>query len=82
MKVPFIIYADMGSLLEELSTCHINPNESPATKINKHTPSSYSLFTHYLLNNTKNSLDYYRDQNYKKTFCKDLKDHAKKKNQL
>ena len=28
MKVLFIIYADMGSLLEESSTCHINPNES------------------------------------------------------
>ena len=36
MKVPFIIYADLESLLEKSST----------TKINKHTPSGYSLFTH------------------------------------
>ena len=53
MKVPFIIYADMESLLEEISTCHIKPNESPTTKINKHTPSGYSLFTHCSFDNTK-----------------------------
>ena len=36
MKGPFIIYADMESLLEKISTCHNNPNESSTTKINKH----------------------------------------------
>ena len=40
MKVPFIIYAEKESLLEKISTCHNNPNESSTTKINKHTPSS------------------------------------------
>ena len=25
MKVPFIIYADLKSLLEKISTCHSNP---------------------------------------------------------
>ena len=46
MKVPFIIYADLESLLEKMSTCHNNPKNSSTTKINKHTPSGYSLFTH------------------------------------
>ena len=46
MKVPFIIYADMESLLEKMSTCHNNPKESSTTKISKHTPSGYSLFTY------------------------------------
>ena len=46
MKVPFIIYADLESLLEKMSTCHNNPKKSSTTKINKHTPSGYSLFTH------------------------------------
>ena len=45
MKVPFIIYAYLESLLEKLSTCISNPNESSTTKINKHTPSGYSIFT-------------------------------------
>ena len=38
MNVPFIIYADLECLLEKMNTCHNNPDESSATKINKHTP--------------------------------------------
>ena len=46
-KTPFIIYAVMKSLLENMSTCHNNPKKSSTTKINKkHTPIDYSLFTH------------------------------------
>ena len=44
MKVPFIIYADLESLLEKMSTCHNNPEKSSTTKINKHTLSGYSSF--------------------------------------
>ena len=47
MKVPFIIYADLDSLLEKINTCHNNTKKS-TTKINKHTPSGlpivYTLF--------------------------------------
>ena len=46
MKVVFIIYADLESLLEKMNTCNNNPKKSSTTKINKHTPSGYSLFTH------------------------------------
>ena len=46
MKVSFIIYADIESLLEKMKTCHNNPENSLKTKINKHTASGYSLFTH------------------------------------
>ena len=45
MKVPFIIYADLESLLEKMNTCHNNPKKSSTTKINKRTPSGCSLFT-------------------------------------
>ena len=45
MKLPFLIYADLECLLEKLSTCQNNPNKSSPTKINKHTPSGYSIFT-------------------------------------
>ena len=46
IKLPFIIYADLECLLEKMSTCQNNPNESSTSEINKHTPSGYSLFTH------------------------------------
>ena len=60
IKGPFIIYADIESLLEKLNTCHNNPEKSSATKKDKHTPSGYSLFTHCSFDKTKNKLDYYR----------------------
>ena len=53
MRTPFIIHADMEPLLEKISTCHNNPNKSSTIKINKHTPSGFSLFTHCSFNNTK-----------------------------
>ena len=46
MKVSFIIYADLESLLEKMSTCQNDPKNSSTTKINKHAASGYSLFTH------------------------------------
>ena len=46
IKAPFIIYADLESLLEKMSSCYDGPEKSSTTKINKHTPSGYSLFTH------------------------------------
>ena len=45
MKVPFIIYADLESLLEAMITCHNNPAKLSTTKINKNAASGYSLFT-------------------------------------
>ena len=56
LKAPFIIYADLESLLEKMNTCHNNPEKSSTTKINKYTPSGYSLFTHYSFDKTKISL--------------------------
>ena len=78
MKAPFIIYAYLESLLEKMETCYNNPEKSSTTKINKHTPSGYSLFTHCAFNKTDNKLDYYRGEDCMKKFCKDLREHATK----
>ena len=76
MKGPFIIYADLECLLEKISTCYNNPEESSTTEINKHTPSGYSLFTHCSFDKTKNKLHYYRGEDCMKKFCLDLREHA------
>ena len=34
MKAPFIIYPDLESLLEKMSTCHKNLEKSSTTKVN------------------------------------------------
>ena len=78
MEVPFIIYADIESLLEKMNTCHNNPEKSSTTKINKYTASDYSLFTHCSFDKTKNRLDYYRGKDCMKNFCLDLKQHVTK----
>ena len=75
---PFFISADLECLLEKISTCDNNPEESSTTEINKHTPSGYSLFTHCSFDKTKNKLDYHRGENCMKKFCKDLREHATK----
>ena len=68
----------MVSLLEKLSTFHYNPSESSTTEINKDAPSGWSLLTRCSFDNAKNRLDFYRDQDCMKMFCKDLKEHATK----
>ena len=78
MKLPFVIYADLECLLEKIITCTNNPNESSTTKINKHTPSGYSIFTHCSFDESKNKLHYYRGDACMTKFCKDLRTHAMK----
>ena len=47
-----------------MSTCPNNPEKSSTAKINKHTPSGYSLFTYCSFDLTKNKLDCYRDKEH------------------
>ena len=87
MKVAFIIYADLESLLQRVDTYNNNNNnnnnsnkdkteKSSTTKINKHITSGHSLFTQYSFDLTKNKLDCYRGKDSMKRFCEDLKEHA------
>ena len=65
-------------MLEKISTCYNNFEQSSTTEINKHTPSGYSLLTHCSFDKSKNKLDYYRADNCMEKFCKDLREHATK----
>ena len=78
IKLPFVVYADLECLLEKMSTCQNNRNESSTTEINKHTLSGYSLFTHCSFDKSRNKLDYYRGKDCMKKFYKDLREHATK----
>ena len=78
MELLFVVYADLECLLETMSTCYNNPEKSSTTKINKHTPSDYSIFTHCSFDKSKNKLNYYRGEDCMKKFCKDLREHATK----
>ena len=78
IKLPFVIYADLECLLEKMSTCYNNLEESSTTEINKHAPSGYSIFTHCSVDKTRNKLNHYRGKDCMKKFCKDLREHATK----
>ena len=78
IKLPFVVYAGLECLLEKMSTCSNNPEESSTTKINKHTPSGYSIFTHFSFDKSKSKLNYYRGEDCMTKFCKDLREHATK----
>ena len=78
IKMSFTIYADPECLFKKISTCKNNPNESSTTKINKHAPLGYSIFTHCSFDQTKNKLNSYRGKDCMKKFSKDLREHASK----
>ena len=78
IKLPFVVYADLESSLEKMSTCYNNPEESSTTKINKHAPSGYSIFTHCSFDKSKSKLNYYRGEDCMTKFCKDLRKYATK----
>ena len=78
IKLPFVVYGDLECLLEKMSSCQNNPNESSTTEINKHIPSGYSIFTHCSFDQTRNKLNHYRGKDCMKKFCKDLREHATK----
>ena len=78
IKLPFVVYADLECLLEKMSTCQNNPNESSTSEINKHMPSGYSIFTHCSFDQSKIKLDHYRGKYCMKKFSKDLREHATK----
>ena len=78
IKIPFTIYADLECLLEKTSTCQNDPNKSSTTKINKHMPSGYSIFTNCSFDESKNKISYHRGDDCMKKFCKDLREHSTK----
>ena len=44
-KAPFIIYADLECIIEKIDGCKNNPENSSATKVSKHIPSGFSMYT-------------------------------------
>ena len=75
MKVPFIIYEDMESLLKQIVTFHNDPKTPSKSKINLHTLCGYSLFSDCLFDATKTKISYYRGKDCMKKNCEDLREH-------
>ena len=76
VKIPFDIYDYIESLLEKISTCDKNPQESYTIKTNKHIACGYSIFPHCLFNTNRNKHDLYRGADPIKMLCTNLSKHG------
>ena len=59
-KTPFIIYADLESLIEKIAKCKNNPEQLSATKVGKHVPTDFSMSTISSFKYIDNKHDVYR----------------------
>ena len=75
-KPPFIIYADLGSLIEEINQCKNNPAKSSTTKVGEYSPPGFSMSTISSFKDIENKHDVYRGKDCMKTFCESLREHA------
>ena len=53
-KIPYIIYADIESLVKKIDHCKNNPEKLSARKIGKHIPCRYSMSTILPFDHIKN----------------------------
>ena len=77
MKAPYIIVADIESLLRKMDSCANDLSKSSTEKKNEHEMGGYSLFTDCSFDKKNNKLDYYRGKYSLKRFCQDLKKTSK-----
>ena len=76
-KIPYIIYADIESLIMKIDRCANNPQNSSTTKIVEHIPCGYSMSTIWAFDNIENKRSLYRGEDCMKNFCESLKEHTK-----
>ena len=70
-KMPYIIYADIESLIRKIDGLENNPQKSSRTKIAEHIPSRYSILTILGFDHIENKHTLYLG---KETY---LREHAK-----
>ena len=75
-KVPFIMYADFGSILELIESPNPNPNRSYTNEVNQHTPSGWCVKSKFAYGYVDNPLRLYRGKDCIETFCNYIKGEA------
>ena len=75
-KMPYMIYADIKSLIKKIDECAENPEISLTTKIGEHIPCRYSMSTVWAFDNVENKHTLYCGEDWMKKFCTSLREHA------
>ena len=74
--MPYIIYADLESLIKKMDGCANNPEKVSTTKIGEHFPCGYSMSTIWGFYNIENKHTLYSGEDCMKKFCTSLREHA------
>ena len=77
-KAPFIIYADLECIIENIDGCKSNPEISFTTKVSEHISPGFSMSAISWSRRVENKHDVYRGKDCIKKFCKFLREHAMK----
>ena len=74
--MPYIIYADLESLIKKVERCANNPEKSSTTKIGEHIPCRYSMSTISAFDNIEHKYTLHCREDCMKKSCTSLKEHA------
>ena len=75
--MPYIIHADIESLIRKIDGWENNPENSSITKIGEHIPCRYSMPTIWGFNHIEDKHTLYHGKDCMKTFCESLREHVK-----
>ena len=67
-KAPFIIYADLACIIEEIEGCENSTESSSTEKVSEHIPSGFSMSTISSFRSIENNHDVYRGKDCMKRF--------------
>ena len=76
-KMPYIIYADVESLIKKTNGCANNPEKSSTTKIGLDIPWGYLISTIWEFDHMKNKHILYCRKDYIWKFCTSSREQAK-----
>ena len=76
-KMPYVIYADIESLIRKIDGCADNPEKSSRRKIGKHIACVYSMWTIWGLDHMENKYTLYRGKGCMKKFYDSVKKRTK-----
>ena len=76
-KMPYIIYADIESLIKKIDECSNSPKYSLITKIGEHVPCGYSMPTMWAFDNIEKKHTLYCGEDCMKKICESLKNMQK-----
>ena len=71
-KMPYIIHADIESLIRKIDGCANNPEKSSTMKISEHIPWRYSVSTIWRFNHIESKYTLYHGKDCMKKFCESL----------